>query len=31
MKNIYIDNLDYSTTEDQLRTLFLPMKQLRQL
>jgi RNA recognition motif-containing protein len=24
MKNIYIGNLDYSTTEDQLRTLFLP-------
>jgi RNA recognition motif-containing protein len=23
MKNIYIGNLDYSTTEDQLRTLFL--------
>lgn len=24
MKNIYIGNLDYTTTEDQLRTLFLP-------
>jgi cold-inducible RNA-binding protein len=23
MKNIYIRNLDYSTTEDQLRTLFV--------
>ncbi len=23
MKNMYIGNLDYSTTEDQLRTLFL--------
>jgi RNA recognition motif-containing protein len=30
MTNIYVGNLDFSTSEDQLRTLFAATEQLKQ-